>query len=129
MAQVIVTYRNYKTTFELRNRLHVYLRETKCLLKKPAMNPKGKQLKTAVEAMLLKKQNPPLAYFIKALNLLIPVAIFTKTLKGDIGTGYSFRNWYYVTAKVKLSATATPEPICLNTEYSVTFIDKDFLLF
>ena len=122
MAQVIVTCRNCKTTFESRNRLHVHLREIKCLPRKPAVNPKCKQPETAV------KQNPPSAYSAEAPDPPIPVAIFTETPKGNIGTGYSFRNWHYVTAKVKLSATATPEPICLDTGCSVTLIDKDFLL-
>ena len=122
MAQVIVTYRNCKTTFESRNRLHVHLREVKCSPRKSAVNPKCKQLEAAV------KQNPPLTYFTKVPSPAIPVAIFTETLKEDIGTEYSFRNWHYVTAKVKLSATATPKPICLDTGCSVTLIDKNFLL-
>ena len=87
-----------------------------------------KQLENAVKLILLKKGSP-LAYFIKAPNPLIPVAIFTKTPKENIGTEYSFRNWYYVTVKVKLSATVTLKLICLNTEYLVTLVDKNFLLF
>ena len=45
----------------------------------------------------------------------------------DIGTGYGFRNWHYVTAKFKLSTTAKSEPVCLDTGCSLTLVDRAFL--
>ena len=41
--------------------------------------------------------------------------------------GLGFRSWHYVTAHVKLFKQADPMPVCLNTNYSVTLIDRAFL--
>jgi len=50
----------------------------------------------------------------------------TRTSTANVGTGYGFQNWHYVTAKAHLSNKATAEPICLDTECSVTLLDRAF---
>lgn len=96
--------------------------ETRCFAtyalgaSKIARCPNGKSKASAPTAMLAKpttaKPSEPSGE--------LPKIVSTSLSAKDIGTGYGFQNWHYVTAKARLSDKATPEPICLDTGCSVT---------
>ena len=47
--------------------------------------------------------------------------------KKELGTGYGFRNQYYVVVEVRLFKDGPTDQICLDTGCSVTLIDRQFL--
>ena len=46
----------------------------------------------------------------------------------NIGTGYGFRNWHYVTINVKLFKSSNLKPVCLDTGCFLTLINRAFLI-
>ena len=46
----------------------------------------------------------------------------------DIGTGFGFRNWHYITINVSLQPQASAEPVCLDTGCSLSIVDKTWLM-
>ncbi len=56
-------------------------------------------------------------------NLPIVQSDFTN-VKFD---GYGFRNWYYVIAKVKLTKKGSLNEVCLDSGYTITLINREFL--
>jgi len=113
VATAMVPCRDCHQSFESRNALFRHLRSGTA---KIARCPMGKATAKSPTAMLAKPSGE-----LPKITPTNPVAAAK-----DIGTGYGFRNWHYVTAKARLSDEATPEPICLDTGCSVTLLDRTF---
>ena len=58
-------------------------------------------------------------------DMLTLVISLTFTL--NLGTGYSFRNYYHITTLARLKLNRNLESICLNTGCGITLINQEFL--
>jgi len=50
------------------------------------------------------------------------------TTKREDIKGYGFRGWRYATALTRLTSEEKDEPICLNTECTMSLVNKEFLM-
>ena len=49
------------------------------------------------------------------------------TNRNNHAAGAGFRNWHHITANVKLTPNGTPQGICLDTGYTITVADRQFV--
>ena len=89
--------------FQSNNSLHKHIRARECVSKPPAVAP-------------------PTVFHgeVEIVESTAPVT--------DLGTGFGFRNYHFLTLFIALTATAVAIAVCIDSGCSVTLIDRAFLL-
>lgn len=103
-ALPIYIYRRYQAEFKSNNLLHKHIRDMRYI-------PKPLSLSTLPAA------------FHRSVKIIPSTAPIT-----NLETGFSFRNYHFLTLFVALDTFAVAISICMNSGYSVTLINRAFLL-
>lgn len=128
--------RQCKKRFASNNALHRHLRSTDCAVEKHAeayivTRAATKAAKSCVTTPTNKPKLPadnlPADNSLKN-NSTRPIIRSSVDASLETGTGYGFRNWHYITTRVKLSQDGELTPVCLDSGCTLSLVDKSWLL-
>jgi hypothetical protein len=136
-------YKYYKSTFTSNNQLYKYLCRDNCQRSKDTA-PEALAIITTRSSAAKSRDKLPNIYstcLYKPVNrystaklggqqkpsACIKVVESTVNTKADMGTGYRFRNWYYITTAIKLRPDKESIQVCLDTGYLLLLIDRAWL--
>ena len=119
-----------RKAFETSNRLHSHLADVHALERKTnkvvgtGMVTRGKSKRIAQD-----NQDEPSAEEHKGSTPDTSSPVFTSSATTNVGTGYSFRAWHYISAKVAFGKTSDQLlDICMDSGSSLSIASKPWLL-
>jgi hypothetical protein len=120
-----VTCKKCKKSFPSNNQLHKHVREDN--YKRPGILKSKNQATVESDTEETTEKSSVVTPVSLALTA-IPVVESAVDSKSDIGTGFGFRNWHFVTVMFKFSVKGATHKVCMDTGCSVTLIDRKWLL-